>query len=283
MRGSVKLAASALSLALVALALLHQEAREAALAAVALEILLLAAGTPLVLRRLREQRAKGAEWWRALEEALSTVLPRPAARLVATEQLILWCLLRRILRPGKRHTEHEFGYHRRSSLHTILPVVLLLSPAELGAVHLLAHMLSPWPPLKWVLLALGVYGILWLAGLRASLELLPHRLEEDGLRLCYGAHAEAFIPYSQIQAIEIRPRSPVRNVLFPAEGLKYSPEGTLLLPVGGRTDLALRLRSSVSARGILKPRGPATRVFFAADEPERLAAELRRRPGTGFP
>ncbi|BBL80465.1 hypothetical protein RxyAA322_23190 [Rubrobacter xylanophilus] len=213
------------------------------------------------------------------------MLPRPAARLVATEQLILWCLLRRILRPGKRHTEHEFGYHRRSSLHTILPVVLLLSPAELGAVHLLAHILSPWPPLKWVLLALGVYGILWLAGLRASLELLPHRLEEDGLRLRYGAHAEVFVPYAGIREVLIHPARPAGEPLslFPAEGLKYSPEGTLLLPVGGRTDLALHLRSPVSARGILKLRGPATRVFFAADEPERLAAELRRRPGIGFP
>ena len=286
MRRAARLAVPVLLLASGALALQADllEAREALLVAVALEALLLAAGAGgmlLVLRRFRERRAKGVERWRALEEALSLVMPGVAARLIVTEQLVFWCLLRWAL--GRRTgpaRKGEFGYHRRSSLRTILPLVILLSPAELGATHLLAHLLSPWPPLKWVLLALGVYALLWLAGLYASLILLPHRMEEDGLRLRYGAHAEVFVPYAEIEEVEVRPLSPAGSGrgLFPAEGLIWSSEeGVLLIPVGGKTDLSLRLRSPLEGRGLFRSLGPAAKIRAAADEPSRRAEELRRR------
>jgi hypothetical protein len=51
--------------------------------------------------------------------------------------------------------------------------------------------------LRISLLALGHYALLWIFGLYASLVTLPHRLEENGLRLRYGALAEGFVPLSE--------------------------------------------------------------------------------------
>jgi|GEM_PF-5619883 len=270
--------------ALLPLALLWVGAlglREAVLAAAALEGLLALASGGVVLLGFRRMRRKGRGLREAAEKALSAVMPSAAARLVVAEQIVLWCLLRRAL-GGREPESGEFPYHRRSSLRVLVPLVLLLSPAELGAAHLLVHLLSPWPSLGWALLALEVYALLWLAGLCASLSLLPHRLEGDGIRLRYGAHAEVFVPYAEIREVLLHPARPAgkTSLLFPAEGLAFSrEEGEISIPVGGRTDLSLRLRSPASARGLLRARGPAGCVRFAADEPERLAAELGAAAG----
>ena len=135
--------------ALLPLALLWVGAlglREAVLAAAALEGLLALASGGVVLLGFRRMRRKGRGLREAAEKALSAVMPSAAARLVVAEQIVLWCLLRRAL-GGREPESGEFPYHRRSSLRVLVPLVLLLSPAELGAAHLLVHLLSPWPSL----------------------------------------------------------------------------------------------------------------------------------------
>ena len=82
-----------------------------------------------------------------------------------------------------------------------MPALIVSAPMELLVVHLLALAFSPWGWLKWALLALGVYAILWLLGLYASLVALPHRLEGEGLRLRHGVLAEGFVPYGEIETV----------------------------------------------------------------------------------
>ena len=172
--------------------------------------------------------------------------------------------------------DNEFGYHRRSMLRAIMPLLIISAPIELVVVHLLAHAFSPWGWLKWVLLILGIYGILWLLGLYASLVTLPHRLEETGLRLRHGVFAEGFVPYEEIEdAVRTDRKAPNSG-----DGLSHAPgEDALYLTTGGRTDVTLRLRVPRSIDGCLKESTPACLVHLAADDPGRLAWELRRRLG----
>ncbi len=44
--------------------------------------------------------------------------------------------------------DNEFGYHKRSMLREIMPLLMVAAPMELVVVHLLAHTLSPWEWLK---------------------------------------------------------------------------------------------------------------------------------------
>jgi hypothetical protein len=230
-------------------------------------------GLVVVVRRYRKEREAGLEPWRALEDGLSLVLPRTVARFVLHELRLLVSLFRWTFR-RVRLADHEFAYHRRSLMRAIVPVVIVTSPVELLVVHLLAQALSPWAWLKWALLALGVYAILWLLGLYSSLVALPHRLEERGLRLRHGLFAEGFVPYEEIKTALRKERKAPNS----GDGLSHGPgEDALYLSTGGKTDVALCLRAPRSMRGFLKETEPASRIHLALDEPDRFVRELCQR------
>jgi hypothetical protein len=247
---------------------------DAVLVIVGIEVLLLATAAGevvLVVRRYRRGRAAGLDLWAALEEGLAVLLPRKAARVAVLEPRLWVCLLRWISRRTGT-SDREFGYHKRSQMGLILVMLAFTTPVELLVVELLA----PWAWLRISLLVLGLYALLWMFGLYASLVTLPHRLEENGLRLRYGALAEGFVPFSEIAAVE----RAQRRAPGPGDGLQTDPEeGEIYLATGGKTDLTLRLRSPQTAKGLFRSVGPASTIHLAADEPERLASKLRERIG----
>ena len=166
--------------------------------------------------------------------------------------------------------EAEFGYGKGSPLGMLVVMVVLTAPVEVVFWELLV----PWAWLRWVLLVVSVYSVLWLLGLYASRITLPHRLEEDGLRLRQGLFAEAFVPYAEVKGVEKRRRKSPRE----GDGLQSSPDGgAAYLATNGRVDLALALRTPLTVRGFLKDVGPVGTIHVAADEPERMLQELRRR------
>ena len=75
----------------------------------------------------------------------------------------------------------------------IIVMVAFTTPVELLVLELRA----PRVWLRISLLALGHYALFWIFGLYASLVTLPHRLEENSLRLRYGALAEGFVSLSE--------------------------------------------------------------------------------------
>jgi len=250
--------------------------RDAVLVVVGVEALLLAVGGRQVLlaaRRYRKGRSAGLDGPSAPEDGLAVLLPRRVARLVALEPRLMACLFRWALRRA-RLGEGEFSYHRRSALGTFLPVVLLAAPVELGLVHVLAHAFSPWGWLKWALLVLGVYTVLWVLAFYASLVALPHRLERDGLRLRYGLFSEAFVPYGMVlEAKAERRKSP-----NPGDGVQHEPgSDTVHFAAGGRTDLTLRLNSPLTVGGCFRIRARPGRFAW----PPTTLRGSRRRCGPG--
>ena len=250
------------------------ELRDAVIVIVAVEVLLVIVGMGevlLVARRYRRGRAEGLDTWRALEEGLALIVPRRVARVVVLEPRLWVCLLRwasRRMRPG----EDDFSYHKRSLAGGLVAVVALTTPAEL----LIWEILVPWAWLRIALLIVGIYALIWVLGFYASLAVLPHRLEVDGLRLHYGAFAQGFIPYSEIERIERKARKAPK----PGDGLQTHPEeNALYLATGGKTDLTLHLRTPQVIDGLLRTSEPATTIHLSADQPEKVTSKLRQRVG----
>ena len=196
------------------------ELRDAVLVVAGLEALLFLiglGGLALVVRRYRKERKAGLDPWRALEDGLSLVLPRTAARLIVKEPRLFACLLRWTFR-RVRLAEGEFSYHRRSVLRgsgnaaaggfgpdgiacrtRARPGLLSLGLVEVGSA-------SSWR-----------IRYFWLLGLYASLVALPHRLEETGLRLRHGILAEGFVPYKEIdEVVQTARKAPVSEERFVA-------------------------------------------------------------------
>jgi hypothetical protein len=250
------------------------ELRDAVIVVVAVEVLLVIVGMGevlLVARLYRRGRAEGLDAWRALEEGLALIMPRRVAKVLVLEPRLWVCLVRWVLRSSQRG-EDDFSYRKRSLAGGLVAVVALTTPVEL----LIWEILVPWAWLRIALLVLGIYALFWVFGFYASLAVLPHRLGVNGLRLHYGAFAQGFIPYSEIQKIERR----IRKAPKPGDGLQTcSEENALYLATGGKTDLTLRLRTPQTIDGLLLTSEPATVVHLSADQPEKMTSKLRQRVG----
>ncbi len=222
-----------------------------------------------VVRRFRHQRAAGRGGVEAFEDALTVLMPRRLVRLVALE-LRLWICLGRWLFRRYRTNEREFSYRKRSIVPALVVLVILTAPVEI----LILELLIPWAWLRWGLLALAIYGMIWVIGLYASLVVLPHRAADDGLCIRYGLLSEAFIPFSEVVDIQVAPR----KVPAGRDGLRVvEEEGAAYLAVGGRTDVTLTLRRPQSFRTAFGRTAPVDTLHIAVDEPQRLCEAVRAR------
>ncbi|GBD16664.1 hypothetical protein HRbin26_01567 [bacterium HR26] len=221
------------------------------------------------VRRYRHQRAAGRGGVEAFEDALSLLMPQRLARLVALE-LRLWICLGRWLFRRYRPDERDFSYRKRSIVSALVVLVILTAPVEI----LILELLIPWAWLRWVLLALAVYGMIWVIGLYASLVVLPHRVADDGLWLRYGLLSEACIPFPEIADIQVAPR----KVPDGRDGLRVvEEERAAYLAVGSRTDVTIALRRPQSFRTAFGRTAPVDTLHIAVDAPQRLCEAVRAR------
>lgn len=90
---------------------------DAVLILVTVEALLLVVGGHLLLSAIaqyRRGRSSGLDVWTALEDGLTVFMPRPVARITASEPRLFYCLIKwAFRRTGLR--EGEFSYHKRST------------------------------------------------------------------------------------------------------------------------------------------------------------------------
>jgi len=255
-------------LALVSLDVLQLEQAIAVVVAVELAASLLALyGLWAGIRRFRSSRAAGTPWWVAMEDTLGTVMPDLAARAVVLEvrmwiHLLGWLLGRRPRGP------QYFSYHRRS----FIPWLLLLVVFELPVEVVLAELFIPWEWLRWTLLLLSIYGLIWVLGWHASLVMLPHVLEDDRLLIRSGIFLEGAVWYADVVHLEVgKFEVKERREGFYVDPSRHSAWQLL----GGRADVRLRLASPVSFRRALRWTPPIETLHLSVDEPERFAQALR--------
>ncbi|MGH2598562.1 MAG: hypothetical protein ACRDJ9_04155 [Dehalococcoidia bacterium] len=240
-----------------------------ALAIIAELALLLVTGFSLfrMVHHYRSGRAAGRDTWTAAEDSLAVLLPRRAARIVVLEPRLWATLVRWVLRRTPRG-ESMFAYSKRSTLWMVLILVLVTAPVEL----LLIELLLSWAWLRVLLLILGIYGVIWLLGIWASMSVLPHQVEQTDLRLRYGLLAEAQIPYEVIRSVEQERRrwTGLRDGPHPV-----SEPDALAIAVGGQTAVVLRLDAPCTIERAFGRSLTASVIHVAVDDPERMAMKIQ--------
>lgn len=200
--------------------------------------------------------------WRLLKKA------------VVFELRLYRSLLRWILRrPHVPDGTTPVGYSRQ-----VTPVMWLWifgSAAELPLVHVLV----PWEGVRIALLAVGVWGLVWMIGLLASLKVYPHLIGDDALRVRHGASVDIAVPWTDISSVAVHRRDlpSSARTLQPSE----SEHGTdLAVAVSGQVNVQLLLRTPITVptgKGDLE----VTRLGFLTDEPQDMAKRLRQHLATG--
>ena len=153
----------------------------------------------LALRRLRRQPIPAGLSPRArLEGIAGAFLPRPIARIAATEAQLLIYAFHGRARPDIPPGATPSFYHRGAR-----PMLWVLAGAglvELVVLHVIA--LVFWgPKLAWPLFALSEVGLLYVLGLIRSLDKLPTLIFADRVEVRTGLLATHVIPRDNIRAI----------------------------------------------------------------------------------
>jgi hypothetical protein len=171
----------------------------------------------------------------------------------------LWLVARghRDLRPGE--TALPYG----QPVRLLMGVVLALSVVELAVVHVVV----PWPAVRWVLLVLSAYGVLWLAGFVAALTAYPHAVGAATLRLRYATLADVAVPLTGTVTVRREYRGDLDRIVT-VRG------DELAVPVLNGTNVVVRLAEPTAVR--IGPRRAATvsTVRFHADDPDAAVTAL---------
>lgn len=246
--------------------------REAIVIVLVLEILffsVVATQIAFAARRYRHNRSLGEDVWSSVEEGFEVLLPRSLAKWVVMEPQLFTYLVRWVFRKTQLR-ENEFSYHEQLHLGAIVGMILFTTPVEI----LILELVIPWSWLRWTLLLLSVYALLWVCGFCASFVLRPHALEEKGLKIRYGAFVETVLPYSNLASVRRRHWTSLEL----GDGLRVSSqEGVAYIVAGSRTNVELTLHSPVTVRGMFRSTRPVSTVYIAADKPEDLVQELKTR------
>jgi hypothetical protein len=147
-----------------------------------------------------------------------------------------------------------------------------VSTVELVALHLIV----PWEGVRLGFDILGIWGVLWCLGMTGCHYVYPHLLTESVLRVRLAArHDVVTVPLDAVASVGTRERSHQGS-----RKVSVDESGVLVVAVGGRTNLTLRLTRPIEAtvRGCSHL---VREVQIYTDEARETGAALREHLGSG--
>jgi hypothetical protein len=161
-----------------------------------------------------------------------------------------------------------FGYAQ--AVAPIMWVWIFASGIEI----LVLHLLIPWPTVRIIALVISAWGLLWMLGFLASLNVYPHLLGDAALRIRHGASVDIAIPWDSIATIAVQRRD-----------LPSSIRTLQLRETKGSTELQVGVSGQVNVHAVLRhpltvttPKGSQriTELSFWVDDPRALVARARQ-------
>jgi hypothetical protein len=168
--------------------------------------------------------------------------------------LFFW-VTRRV--PGAGPDTKTFSYGRQVA--PVIGAFIFVSLIELPVVHLLI----PRDPVRLVVLILSVWGLLWMIGYAASIKVFPHLLDEDELRIRFGATVDVRVPWSAVAKVRA-----ARGSVSSGKSVVVE-DGVLSVPVMKQTRVEVQLREPTQLPGAPEA---VTAVRLYADDPRALVA-----------
>ena len=161
----------------------------------------------------------------------------------------------------------------------ILGVFIGLAAVEIPIFDLIIRNVVPWEPARWIALTLGVWGLLWMIGLFASMKINPHVAGTAGLRVRMGASIDLTVPWADIDTVSKAYRS-----LPSSKSVQVEQDGArtvLNLATGSQTSVDIRLRRPISFALPSGPSDPADELRLYADDPDGLVRACRQVAAPG--
>lgn len=116
----------------------------------------------------------------------------------------LWRWARRRPPVGVGEGDRAFSYLQ--PVHVLLWFFIGMSAFEIPIFDFLAYKLVPWEPARWIVLGLGVWGLVWMLGLLASFHVHPHVVTATGIKVRNGHGVEVTVGWEEIESVRKRSR-----------------------------------------------------------------------------
>ncbi|MEU2612516.1 PH domain-containing protein [Micromonospora sp. NPDC007271] len=203
-------------------------------------------------------------------------------RRVIAYEVGMWVSLGRWLL--RRPPAVEPGAAAFSYVGVVKPILfafIALSAIEIPIFDLILRHTLPWPSVRHTVLALGIWGLLWMIGLFAALRIHPHVADVEGLRVRNGFSVGFLVPWAAIARVDARYRS-----LPSGRSVQIEPdEAGMVLNVatGKQTSVDVVLREPLSVRLPNGPSRPVHEIRLYADDPAALVARAREHLAVRLP
>jgi hypothetical protein len=127
---------------------------------------------------------------------------------------------------------------------------------------------------RFVLLLTGVWGLVWMIGLLASLYVYPHLLGPTTLVVRYGASHRIVLPWDAVESINHRQRD-LDSTVWTLQPRETEDGVDLQAGVSGQVNVHARLRRPTV---VSTAKGPMeiVELSFFADDPRAVVAHARR-------
>jgi hypothetical protein len=203
--------------------------------------------------------------------ALSLLRRGVGYELALWRSLYRWIVLRRPAGVGPG--DDPFSY--AGVVMPIFGVFIGLSAIEVPVLDLILRNTVPWDRVRHIALGLGIWGLLWMIGLLASLRVHPHVVGPAGIRVRNAHSVDITLPWSAVAEIRHRYRS-----LPSSRAVQLEPTDAGLVvnvSTGSQTSVDVILREPTSLPLPKGPTEPANELRFYADDPNALVARVRER------
>ncbi|SCG52640.1 PH domain-containing protein [Micromonospora humi] len=205
---------------------------------------------------------------------------RLARRVVAYEwgmwrSLTRWTLRRPYpVAPGAATFAYVGG------VQPILLAFLALSTIEIPILDVILRRTVDSTTIRHAAIGVGVWGVLWMVGLLASLRIHPHVVDDTGLRVRNGVSIDVTVPWAAVADVAVRRRS-----LSSSRAARYDEDDpeVLNLGVGSQTAIDVTLREPLSVPLPSGPSTPVREIRMYADDPAALVDRARRHLPTTQP
>jgi hypothetical protein len=156
----------------------------------------------------------------------------------------------------------------------ILGVFIGLSVVEIPILDLIIKHVVPWPPARLIMLAISIWGLLWMLGLLASLKIHPHVVGDAGIRVRMGAGIDFAVPWDDVETVRKTYRS-----MPSSKAVQIADDGgrrVLHIVAGSQTSVDIRLRRPAV---FALPKGdsePVEELRLYADDPDAFTRKALR-------
>ena len=209
-------------------------------------------------------------------------VPRLVWHVVVLELRLYWSLLRWLARRPSHGGAHDEPLTYARLVTPVMWLWIFGSAMELPLVHVLV----PWESVRLGLLVIGVWGLLWMVGMLASLWVHPHLLEPARLRVRHGASTDIPVPWSKVAEVTTSHRD-LDSSVWTLQPLLTERGTVLQVAVSGQVNVHLTFDEPVPLTTHSLKAGRRTAEYvglsFFVDEPRDVVARIREHLGPRSP